>query len=669
MIFLSPRTVINPCVLISESIELMKAAVSTPQPQPNKRLRQPHEPVPVIAVPDLQDVQPFMSEPDFVDEEHHISKPQSNTDEHNGTYDLRLLSDGNQSSEASVKSDLKHQMIQALANDWKVDPLKCSTKEAREVLHVPPYGFSEKEFKWIIGLKLSGVQAETRKTQTDLCLAKQCLKWQDRWLEEGMLNEDDAVIEREIEDFYGPSCSSTQHVDSSQRNEGFYEPPIATTWVSLPEKNTKDGQASCHDDSSNFKDSGIHMDDSFAEASLPEVPPNSANKIAGRHVYNEATTVKSSLPTFSVGVTPSYGRKYLPPQHKLLNDNGQRDWKSRIEAPHDLVGFARLRSCPTEDATGSNVFAGVHDVGDDKPIQASSSTMICAQWDTKGAPSNYFSTQVFQSYTKPSPVTGHSFENLAFNDATFQTISAGKQSDHQNPIDLDGYDPLKFATATNFSPAHHRICCTVQQNPATPERNGIHAKTGAPVLKPQQNTFNTSTHDCVGDSRVNTSATSLPSNLTPNHEAAKSNVSLQVRVHSSPTGATQAEQSAISKYVQDTSQRSCGRRGASSTATDHSSPEERVNLVEDNYHSSEDTKRLHDGNNTLTLPTPQPSQDQQPMQQLPVPIFSNRTTCATPTQGQILHTPQPSQEQQSMQTPYTFTNHTIWATPPQGQIL
>ena len=264
-------------------------------------------------------------------------------------------------------SNLKVEVQHAVTHAWNFDPVKCSISVAREAPRqlngAPGQAFTCKELKDVKALKVSQVQAQKKEAGADTAAVMQCLTWQIHSQEDDLPSELDeamlgyllddffgagdvatrplesSALDQVLNDFYGPGDIATRPLESHEVDESFYESPysgssISTTWVTLPEIiHVASGQASTNGGS--FQDSGIYMDDAFAEASLSD----SSQKTSALHTEeNPEEIVKDSAsrPTFNANLATPVRKFATAPRLHRFGSNHEYDWKSKREAPYDL---------------------------------------------------------------------------------------------------------------------------------------------------------------------------------------------------------------------------------------------------------------------------------------------------------------------------------------------
>ena len=324
-------------ILRTEWVKLIKIANPYGPPPKNKKQHdQTGRPTPV---PSLDDVQPFMSEPDFVERpvseletllaSGHIQDPYPYPGD---TGLLPSYSSESPKSHNSIK--LREQVKHALGNAWKYDPIRCSVKTAfqaaRELADAPNFGLTKEENSWIIGGKLTAVRKSRVAARVGLEQARKTFKWITNSAEDDeILNLEADDLDQELDEFYGPDVKDLSSVNNNSVDEGFCEPDaIATTVISLPHKFLMEEGVT---PGGIFQDSGISMDEDYAEYSLAHSLPSTAKKFAGN--------VPRDWPTFNANVAPLRRPKNTGRWLGLVGDQKQCEWPGRRQGPYDLHGL------------------------------------------------------------------------------------------------------------------------------------------------------------------------------------------------------------------------------------------------------------------------------------------------------------------------------------------
>ena len=247
--------------------------------------------------------------------------------------DLELLPSYSSEPLESVHSfNLRAQVKHALAHAWKFDPIACSVKAAfqlaREKIGSINHGLTEEERRWVTGEKLTKMKKAPKAAPIDFEQARKGYELIKN-LDDEVLSLNDTKMGQELDQFYGPDGTDLRPIEDDSDDEGFFEPnAIATTMVSLPEKSLMEEGVT---PGGIFQDSGISMDESYAEYSLAHSLANTAKKFT--------PTVPSDWPTFKAAVAP-----FRPPKQKdrplrLVGDQKQCHWRGRRQGPYDLCGL------------------------------------------------------------------------------------------------------------------------------------------------------------------------------------------------------------------------------------------------------------------------------------------------------------------------------------------
>ena len=298
------------------------------------------------AVPNLDDVQPFMSVPDFVEKpgseleallaSQHIQNPYP----YPGNIDA-LPSYSVEPPESAYLRSLREHVKHALAHAWKYDPFRCSVKGAfklaQDSVGMPNQGFAKEEYNWATGGKLMVVKRARNAARVDIEQATKNYSWMKKLEDDdGNHRLDGTELDRQIDEFYGPDDTDLHPTDDDS-DEGFSEPnPLTITIVSLPGKSPMEDGLS---PGRTFQDSGISMDEAYAEYSLAYSRPNTAKEFTGK--------APSDWPKFSADVAPLRVPKSNGRWLGLVGDQKQCEWPGRRQGPYDLDG---LRSDDTDQA-------------------------------------------------------------------------------------------------------------------------------------------------------------------------------------------------------------------------------------------------------------------------------------------------------------------------------
>ena len=303
------------------------------------------------------------------------TKPAESEDQadiHTPPEDLGLLQGPceNESSPLN-RSNLRIEVQHAITHAWKFDTLKFSVSGSqdtpRQLIGAPGEALTGEELRYLKTLIVPKVQAQKEEVQADSAAAMKYLSWQTyspandfpSELDEATLGyllddffgsgyvatrpRESSVLDRVLDDFYGAGDIATRPLEHHEFDEGFFDssdcgPSINTTWVTTPEKTYVTGGRASTDDKI-FQDSGICMDNAFAEASLA----NSFQKpsVLVSEKKSEEAIAESSSPcsAFHLNPAPPVRNRANAPRLRRFGGNSEYDWKSRREAPYDLEGF------------------------------------------------------------------------------------------------------------------------------------------------------------------------------------------------------------------------------------------------------------------------------------------------------------------------------------------
>lgn len=595
--------------------DILKPAVVVPyeppsQPLPESKIQTNREAGRPTPVPNLDDVQPFMSEPDFVEkpmsdieallESQHIKNP------HPYPGDTALLrSYSSEPAESAESIKLRRQVRHALGNTWKYDPIKCSVKAAfqaaRDLAATPNHGLTKEEYTWVTGDKVRKVKKGRDLTSEDIELARRRSEWlRGSDEDEEIFNFCMTILNQELDEFYGSDGTDLRPIHNNSDDEGFHEPNVITnTEVSLPDKSLMEEGVT---PGGIFQDSGISMDESYAQFSLAHSLPNTAQTITG--------TGPSDWPTFNADVVPLQSPKKRGPWLRLIGDQMEREWPGRRQGPYDLHVLR-----PSVDASKSH---GVETMNESEAGKGESQDMARS--------SNPQSIAREASTSRGIGVPVGRDVNATGAKITAALTTAGDQSADQM-VDGPGVDIRHeillpaVQEEVNGEPSQAPPQLFSQEEPlllhgnneiAVPERinhtsvsdknaEESEASVGAPRLVSEEGfqhfsgrnipttTLTTPVTPRIRQiQQVQVDAPETPAtvniNFTPEYNSdmdAKdtSNGSLEARLADSPTANTQKGQSALGHYVQETSLHPDLTRQGSSTISLEGSESEEVSLV------------------------------------------------------------------------------------------
>ena len=489
---------------------------------------------------------------------------------------------------------LKVEVQQALDNAWKFDIVKCSISVAREaspqLVGAPGASLTPDELKYLKSLKLSKIQTQRKEVEGDSAVLQQIFTCRNHSLEDDLPSGlDEATLEKELDDFYDANDVTTQPLESSmldqvlddfygagdfatrpldrhEVDEGFCDSPnrssgISTTWITLPEKNgVVSGQASTNNRS--FQDSGIQMDDAFAEASLSESSHGFTTSITKGNEKEGMIEGSASCLTFNVNHATPAGKRATAPWPHCLDSNYEYYWRSGREAPYGLEG---LLSPGCDRDEGLNGFKSMRDINVTAPLdtmipdtRASSpelpildkalTTTISAVQNPApvsataepGCPSSFVADAQLPPVVEPTELQSEA-NTFQENEAHREVPDYPFQSRHKYVLNgFHGMEPYQVHSAAVATQLHHPA-------PRTPFKHKI---------LPEYNS----------DSVDNDEASGVNNYRAKSHGFNDSTSSLDVSVPESPVNET-SQQLAFNRYIQGTSAPSTLARQSTSTAS------------------------------------------------------------------------------------------------------
>ena len=292
-----------------------------------------------------------MSKPDYVgnnesDELEALLESQNIQNSFPRTGDTSLLpSYSSEPPESAQSINLRKQVRQAIRSTWKFDPMECSVKASfrldQDQAASPNLGFTEEEYRWILtGGKLTRVKKARNGANVDSENNKKRSEWRKN-SDEGDEVFDFLVtdIDQELDDFYGTVGTDLRPINHDSDDEGFSEPHvIVKRMISLPEKSLMEEGVT---PGGVFQDSGISMDEGYAEYSLAQSVPNTGKETTG--------TVPSDWPTFKADIAPLRVPKQKGRWLGLVGDQKQCEWPGRRQGPYDLHGLTSWVHPSTSD--------------------------------------------------------------------------------------------------------------------------------------------------------------------------------------------------------------------------------------------------------------------------------------------------------------------------------
>ena len=502
------------------------------------------------AVPNLDDVQPFMSVPDFVEKPGpelealltslHIQNPYH----YPGNIDV-LPSYRAEPPDSAYSKLLREQAKHALAHAWRYDPFRCSVKGAlqlpQNLAGKPNHGLTKNEFNWATQRKLRTMKNVRSAARVDIEQARKVYKWAKNMNEHDDMNSlDGSDLDQELNEFYGPDGTDLRPVDNYS-DEGFFEPnPLSITIVSLPEKSLMEEGVT---PGGIFQDSGISMDEGYAEHSSAQSLPNTAKETTGN--------VPSDWPRFNADVAPLRTPKKKGRWLGLVGDQKQCEWPGRRQGPYDLDGLHSYDTNQMEDGPSS-------DTTHEHPLPAE---IIIPNESMQSA--QEFSPPLQVDVNSESPIDasqppgreqpplplGNNKNQIIAQEVENNEVSVGvaHSTSEERPHSLDGSiengDDSEPSVSASVISKGMQIDSNAKPNT---RRTGF----TTPV---KQRT------DQIQQIRIDTPATPETVNihLTPEHNrivdaVEGSNRNLEGRVPDSPTMKTQKGQSALGRYGQET---------------------------------------------------------------------------------------------------------------------
>ena len=479
-------------------------------------------------VPNLDDVQPFMSVPDFVD----------------GNIDV-LPSYRSEPPDSAHSKLLREHARHALAHAWKYNPFSCSVKGAsqlpQDLAGKPNHGLTREEFNWATGRKSGTVKMVRSAARVDIEQARQVYKWVKNMNEHDDVNSlDGSDLDQELNEFYGPDGTDLRPIDDYS-DEGFFEPnPLSITIVSLPEKSLIEEGVT---PGGIFQDSGISMDEGYAEYSQAHSLPNTAKEITGN--------VPGDWPRFNADVAPLRTPKKRGRWLGLVGDQKQCEWPGRCQGPYDLDGLlshdtnqivdgpssdtTHTQSLPAEIIIPNESMQCVQEVSEPLRVEVNSEL-------TKDAPQSSGREQPpLPLGNNKNPIITQEVENNEV------SVRAAHSTSEERPHCLDGSVENGGDSGPSVSAPH--VISEGLQIDSNANPNTRRTRFTTPVKQRAGQ---------IQQIRIDTPATPETVNihLTPEHKhdvdaVGGSNRSLERRVPDSPTMETQKGQSALGRYVQE----------------------------------------------------------------------------------------------------------------------
>ena len=282
------------------------------------------------------DVRPLRTEPDSAErpkselelllESQHIQDPYpypGNTD-HPFSY-------SSESPDSALSINLRAQVKHTLAHIWKHDPIRCSVKAAiqadRDLAANPNHGFTNEEYIWASIGRLPTVKTARIAAEIDFEQAKKNNESIRNLDVNGEI--DSTNLNQELDEFYGKDGIDLRPVENDSDDEGFHEPGANTrTAVSLHGRSHMEPGVT---PGGIIQDSGIAMDEGYAQYALANSHPNTAKDLTG--------IGPSDWPTFDAEIAPLRLPKMTGPWLGLVGDQKACEWPGRRQGPYDLVGL------------------------------------------------------------------------------------------------------------------------------------------------------------------------------------------------------------------------------------------------------------------------------------------------------------------------------------------
>ena len=445
---------------------------------------------------------------------------------------------------------LRERAKHALAHAWKYSPFRCSVKGAlqlpQDLAGKPNHSFTKDEFNWATGRKLRTLKKVRSAAPVDVEQARNVYQWAKNMNEHDDVNSlDGSDLDQELNEFYGPDGVDLRPIDDYS-DEGFSEPnPLSTTIVSLPEKSLMEEGIT---PGGIFQDSGISMDEGYAEYSRAHSLPNTAKETTGK--------VPGDWPTFNADLAPLRTPKKKGRWLGLVGDQKQCEWPGRRQGPYDLDGLRfhdmnQVVVGPSSDTTHEHPLAA-------EVISSNESTQ-CAQEVSEllrvevnsEPPRDAFQSSGIERPPLPlgnnkNPIITQEIDN---NEASF---GAAHSTSKGRPHSMDGHIENGVISESSASAPH--VTSEGLQIDSNADPNTRRTRFTTPVKRRTGQ---------IQQIRIDTPATPETVNihLTPEHSRDVDAVggfdrSLEGRVPDSPTTGTQKGQSALDRYVQETKRHS-----------------------------------------------------------------------------------------------------------------
>lgn len=545
-----------------------------------KNKQQPGQGAPPTPVPNLDDVQPFMSVPDFVEKlgselealltSQHIRNPCPYPG------NIRVLpSYRAEPTDSAYLRNLTDLVKHAIAHAWKYDPLRCSVKDAIRLAQdragKPYHSLVKEEYNWAMGRIFETVKKARGAARVNVRQARKTHQWTKNTAKDGKTHSVDGTdLDRELDHFYGPDGTDLRPIDN-ESDEGFSEPnAITTTVVSLPDKSLMEAGIT---PGGIFQDSGISMDEGYAEYALAHSLPSTAREITGK--------VPSDWPRFNADIAPLRTPKKKGPWLGLVGDQKQCKWPGRRQGPYDLDG---LRS-PDRNETADGP---THESPSPAEVPLFNESVLRAQSASKPEQetvNNEPSEVVPQSFGPEQTSLLHDDDGSSITIKDAEHSRASVDVAYSASEERSQYSRGSIGEGADNGPsvfASHLVSDDLQ----TENYASTHARHS--VSKTSFSTPVNQRTSQIQQVQVNNAATpeTINIHLTPKYsiDDDASDRSLEVRIPNSPTTDTQKGQSALGRYVQETkSHPTPAHQNSSTVSIDDSESEDPLTLTQTHH--------------------------------------------------------------------------------------
>ena len=394
--------------------------------------------------------------------------------------------------ESAHSINLRKQVKHALENTCKFDLIGCSVSSAfqldRDPIGGPDHGLKRKERCWMTGEKFEPVKKARKEAPVDY---EQAMKHYEsiKNLDNEVLSFNDTNLDHELEEFYGPDGTDLRPIDNNSDDEGFSEPhPIATTMVSLPDKCLLEEGVT---PGGIFQDSGICMDEGYAEYSLAHSFPNTAKEPTRK--------VPSDWPTFDADLAPLRTPKYRGRWLRLVGDQKQCGWPGRRQGPYGLWA----RASKSDDGE----IIDEHEVGDSDSQDGSSTP----QTDTRETSVSHDVEAAVDNNIKVTSSRISTALAVAEYKGVDQMVKGPSvDTSHGNPMPAEGTSPIQSMERAHKVSEDTQRKVNSKPFEATPRSFGL--KETSPFHGSNENEGSIATPECINN-------TPVPKNDAANNEA------------------------------------------------------------------------------------------------------------------------------------------------------